>query len=143
MSLSGHLPGWMTRPLTVPEPWAIPLLGFAAVLTLGGLAVALWGLAYLRRNFSVFVEVREIIANGPYRFVRHPLYIGEILMATGLCLSRPTLFGILVVLALSRLQWARTVMEEARLSAASPEYAERMHTTGRFFPRMGAAPPRV
>ena len=136
VSLSDHLPRWMTRPLPVPAAWGLSLLGLSALLTVGGLAVTLWGLAHLRRSFSVFVEVREVVSDGPYRYVRHPLYIGEMTMATGLWLSGPTLFGLMVVVALSTLQLARAGMEEARLAASSAAYAKGMLTTGRFFPRL-------
>lgn len=137
VSLSDRVPAWLTRPFPVPPGWTIPLLSVSAGLTLGGLGLALWGLAHLRRSFSVFVEVRRIVTTGPYRWIRHPLYLGEVAMAAGLWLSRPATFGLLLVAVLLALQLARIDMEEARLSAASPEYAARMRVTGRLFPRLG------
>ncbi len=136
VGISDRLPGWLTHPLPVPVRFAIPLLGIAAVLTIGGLAIALWGLAHLRRNFSVFVEVREIVTTGPYAYVRHPLYLGEITMAAGLWLCAPTVFGFALVGTLSVLQLERAGMEEARLAAASPTYASLMTRTGRLLPRL-------
>jgi len=136
VSIEQKLPAWLARPLALPPTWGLHLVGLAAALTMAGLALSLWSLLHLRRSFSVFVEVREIVATGPYRHVRHPLYLGEITLAAGLLLCRPTAFGVLLVATLVRLQLLRADMEEARLAEASPEYAARLATTGRLFPRL-------
>jgi len=51
-----------------------------------------WGTAYLRADVmrDVRVHTERLVANGPYRYVRNPLYFGNILMATaiGLMASR-------------------------------------------------------
>ena len=135
-SLTDQLPGWLGGPLKYPGTWALKAIGVAAVLSVVGIGFALWGLLHLRRNFSVFVEVRDVVTTGPYRFVRHPLYVGEILMVLGLLLSAPTRFGIALLIALTVLQVVRAGMEERRLCDASPEYAGRMQMTGGFFPRL-------
>lgn len=135
VAISDRLPAWLTRPLPVPVRFAIPLLGVAAFLTIAGLGIALWGLSHLRRNFSVFVEVRDVVTTGPYAFVRHPLYLGEITMAAGLLLCGPSLFGVALVTTLATLQLARARMEESRLTAASPAYATLSTRTGRLLPR--------
>ena len=139
-SLMGPLPGWLGAPLKYPGTWALKAIGVAAVLCVAGIAIALWGLLHLRRNFSVYVEVRNVVTTGPYRFIRHPLYVGEILMVLGLLLSEPTRFGIALVATLTALQVARARMEEQRLCDASPEYAARMNATGGFFPRLFGRP---
>jgi protein-S-isoprenylcysteine O-methyltransferase Ste14 len=51
-----------------------------------GLLVALWARWTLAGNWSASVtykERHELITNGPYRFVRHPIYSGLILMMLG------------------------------------------------------------
>src|SRR5207244_4749278 len=55
----------------------------ADVLATAGLAYSVWGLAYLRRSFSIIPEARRLVTGGPYRLSRHPVYLGEIDTAIG------------------------------------------------------------
>src|SRR5437868_4063697 len=55
----------------------------ADVLATAGLAYSVWGLAYLRRSFSIIPEARRLVTGGPYSMSRHPVYLGEIATALG------------------------------------------------------------
>ena len=58
----------------------------ADILTGAGLIVALWARTILGTNWSsnvVLKEQHELIERGPYRFVRHPIYTGVLLMVLG------------------------------------------------------------
>ena len=61
-----------------PQPWILQ------VLVVAGFAIIVSSLFMLRpRNLNVAPEVRsggELITNGPYRFVRHPVYSGGVLV---------------------------------------------------------------
>ena len=63
------------------------LLGNAGlVLTIVGIAFALWARFYLGRNWSGRVTVKqdhELIRTGPYAIVRHPIYTGFLVALTG------------------------------------------------------------
>ncbi len=50
---------------------------FAVVLAVVGAALRFWGTAYLGRSV-VFeaMQAGEVVAAGPYRYVRNPLYLG-------------------------------------------------------------------
>ena len=52
--------------------------GVSDVLLLAGLAWAVWSLRSLGRNLSVIPQARDVADAGPYRWIRHPLYAGEI-----------------------------------------------------------------
>jgi protein-S-isoprenylcysteine O-methyltransferase Ste14 len=52
-----------------------------------GLLLALWSLLALGFSFSIAPEDRGIVERGPYRWIRHPMYLGEILSLLGLCIS--------------------------------------------------------
>jgi len=54
------------------------------ILATAGLAYAVWGLAFLRRSFSIIPEARRLVTGGPYAFSRHPVYLGEIVTAIGI-----------------------------------------------------------
>ena len=58
-----------------------------AVVCVFGLAVAIWSRRALAGNWSAtvtFKQGQELVQTGPYRFVRHPIYTGILLMILGL-----------------------------------------------------------
>ena len=59
------------------------------ILATLGLVYAVWGLAYLRRSFSIVPEARRLVTGGPYGLSRHPVYLGEIITAIGINLPTP------------------------------------------------------
>ena len=72
--------------LDVPEllRWA----GLALVAL--GVGVSLWAIATLGRHYDLELEIHrdhELVRNGPYRFVRHPVYTGLGLHFAGACLA--------------------------------------------------------
>ncbi len=49
------------------------------ILTIGGIAFAIWARRSLGRNWSGVPSIKqdhELVTSGPYRFVRHPIYTG-------------------------------------------------------------------
>ena len=72
--------------------------------------------------------------HGPYRLMRHPLYLGEIVGALGLVLADVSIPKILVFLLLAVCQVYRSIPEERLLSASFTEYADYASRTARFLP---------
>ena len=99
-----------------------------------GIAWALYSLSYLGRRFSIVPEARGLVTSGPYRLVRHPIYLGEIIAGVGLVL--PTLFTLhAVVLAVFlAAQLMRTYYEERMLRSAYPQYEAYAKHTHRLIP---------
>ena len=77
-----------------------------------------WAQVRLGRQFSVQVTLQEdhaLITDGPYRFLRHPRYLGIILFSTGISMIFRSAAGLgLVVLITAVLIW-RIVDEETLL----------------------------
>ena len=102
----------------------------SSIVVIAGTLFTIWSLATLGRCFGLFPEVRGLVMRGPYRVVRHPVYLGELLSAVGLLLAKPhpVIIGIFTVFI--ALQYWRTVYEERALSAAYPDeypaYARRV-----------------
>ena len=62
------------------------------------------------------------------------MYLGEIVMITGLVMTIPSPFSIALLVVFILFQYLRARMEQNRLSMASPEYVEHMQNSGMFFP---------
>jgi protein-S-isoprenylcysteine O-methyltransferase Ste14 len=102
----------------------------ADILATVGLAYAVWGLAYLRRSFSIVPEARRLVTGGPYAFSRHPVYLGEIVTAIGINLATfglPSALAILffVVCEVLRMRWEEGVLSRA-FPDEYPAYAARV-----------------
>lgn len=120
-------------------PFVVPLLSAgrpsagqaisADVLLLLGSAWSVWALKHLGRNLSVIAQARSVADNGPYRWLRHPLYLGEIVSTLGLAIAAGTLAALIAWAALCGLQIYRAVREEQVLARTLPDYrAYQAHT---------------
>lgn len=114
-----------------PTLWSGPahLAEAGVAITVVGAALALAAFVSLGRSFSVIPEARELATRGVYRFVRHPMYLAELLMIAGVLFDQAqltTLIGTLVVIGL---QVHRVRLEERLLRSALPssfvEFADR------------------
>ncbi len=116
----------------VYSPW--PVLALSAVLALGGSAFTVFSLATLGRCFGLFPEARGLVTRGPYRFIRHPVYLGEYVSGFGLLLPILSPWSVAVYLVFAILQLWRIVNEERALEAVFPEYAQYRQRTWRLIP---------
>ena len=106
----------------------------------GTIPLVFWLLRSLGKNITPTVVTRKehtLVTSGPYRWVRHPLYV----VGTGfwLSLSLLTAIWLLTVMAVFGffLMFLRTPLEEARLAEKfGEEYRAYCRRTGRFFPKL-------
>jgi len=125
-------------------PFVFPLLPHAPVtagrqlvadlLLAGGTAWAVWSLRSLGRNLSVLAQARAVADRGPYRFVRHPLYTGELVSTLGLALAAGTPAAFACWLGLVGLQVYRALREEQVLLQALPGYRAYRSRTAALLP---------
>jgi protein-S-isoprenylcysteine O-methyltransferase Ste14 len=90
----------------------------------------------LGRCFGLLPEVRGLVTRGPYRLVRHPVYLGEFGACAGLVLAAPSYWNFGVAAAFAAAQATRIRLEERALLAELPEYAEYAARTPRLVPRL-------
>lgn len=121
------LPLWL-RWLSIP----IALLGFGLLE---------WAQAALGKNWSdtsVQLKDHSLASHGPYRFVRHPIYTGFlVILSTPLLISANWLVG-LAWMGMAYLDINSRAAAEERMLAETfgQDYQNLERTTGRFFPRL-------
>lgn len=110
----------------------------AFFLILIGDVITLWGIFYLKRSFSIMTEVRVWVNAGPYRWIRHPLYCGEIISTLGFCLMKFSYLNIFLTLLFFFCILLRARYEEAKMIQFYPEYENYRMRVGFLFPKWKA-----
>ena len=92
-------------PRASTNPWL-------ALLLVPGLLLALWAMLALDRSFSIAPAKREIVTRGPYKYMRHPMYGGEILSLIGVLIASFSLWNVvLFIIFLASVLWRIRVEE--------------------------------
>ena len=127
--------------------YATPVVIVAgAIAAFLGALFRVWGAAYLG-YFTVHhaeMQAGGVVAAGPYRYVRNPLYLGAWFMMAAMSLLMPPT-GALFVMVLETFFLVRTILsEEAFLSARLGEpYREYLRAVPRLIPRLPSSLPRA
>ena len=124
--LSIRPPDWLLWPGAIPGMIAIAWLG----VSLGGLGllIRLWAVLTLRKRYTRTLLVQDdhaIERGGPYRFVRHPGYLGSLLCLNGFALASCSAAVVAASVAATFAAYAyRIRVEDAMLVAAFGERYE-------------------
>lgn len=130
-------PEWM-NPVTLPFPrwvrWSGILFGVLSLVLL------VWVQATLGRQWSMGVELRAqhtLVTQGPYRWVRHPMYSVLLAFLFAQCLISANLLFILGTLVSAALLHRRMSVEEEMMTERfGHQYAEYVGRTGRLWPHL-------
>lgn len=107
--------------LWLAEPTRGSLLAGATV-ALAGEAIRIWAAGHLDKG-------REVTASGPYRYMRHPLYVGSAIIGAGFAIASASIVvAVLVAVYLGATITAAVRSEERHLTekfgAAYPAYRD-------------------
>jgi protein-S-isoprenylcysteine O-methyltransferase Ste14 len=144
--LVGFTGGWLAtgahryEPAFAGYPW---LLGLAVFFTAACLAVRAWGSSYLTAAtvWNANAKTDSLIIAGPFRYTRHPLYLGNALLALGFGLLAPLPGAAFIVIAnaafIGALIRHEEVLMERRYGDAFRTYRTQVP---QLFPRLWPAP---
>jgi len=123
----------MPKPMSaVIFPSTTPICVLVVAFCITGLVTCLWARITLGRNWSSVVVLKvdqELVQAGPYRFVRHPIYSGMILMFAAIVLlvgraAGILAFGLFVYSFVLKLRREERMMLR-QFPTTYPEYAEK------------------
>ena len=86
--------------------------------------LVLWSLLTLGSRFSIAPADRGLVTIGPYRLVRHPMYLGELLLRLAICAGNPE--QLLVWLPLMLVLQIIRAMREERIISGYPDYTQKV-----------------
>jgi protein-S-isoprenylcysteine O-methyltransferase Ste14 len=100
----------------------LPLLSLLMTVGLGleiaGLGLAIWARQHLGPYWSGEIAIKDehqLIKTGPYRYLRHPIYTGLLMMYAGLTVATGEWLGIIGLVVAVVAYWRKTRLEEATL----------------------------
>ena len=77
---------------------------------------------------------KGIVTVGIYKFIRHPIYSGNLVMLFGLSVASGSFVVFLNFLITSYFYFKSAVLEEKALERKFPDYVRYKENTGRYFP---------
>jgi protein-S-isoprenylcysteine O-methyltransferase Ste14 len=129
-----------------PKASEIPLIGVVLAAALSFLCAALrtWATAYLRADVmqDSSLHAEKIVADGPYRHVRNPLYLGGILLALGMGLMMSRTGFLLSAIGVTIFSLRLIGLEESNMSKErGASFAEYCRLVPRMIPSITARVP--
>ncbi len=121
----GVLPHWLFYP--------------GEVLFVAGYAFTIYSIVLLGRYYSTYVEVlpgHTLIESGPYRLIRHPNYLGQMVGVIGLGLALQSWVALLVLVITGASYFAYRIRNEEAFLAAEmgSNYTNYINRTRRLVP---------
>lgn len=104
-----------------------------------GFLVLVVAILNLDRNLTPYPSPKTnaaLITTGLYKYVRHPIYSGIILLFTGYSLYKDSWYKLGIAFLLIVLFHFKTLYEEARLSEKFTDYKNYKKKTGKFLPKL-------
>ncbi len=128
-----------------PELWPVPMARciLSIVAMLGGLALSIWTIVYMRRvgkgnpldafGHEVAPRTSRLMTDGPYRMNRNPMLSGTLIYLIGVALWLWQWQAWIVWLIFLSIMMVQVMSEERRLrSDFGEEYTNYCHRTRRF-----------
>lgn len=105
--------GSAALPMLIQVTETPPLAG--TLLACAGALLTMWALLSLGKSFGIAPADRGLVVSGPYRFLRHPMYAGALLVAAVTVSWNVSLWNLAVLVVSGASAALRIVLEERTL----------------------------
>ena len=112
---------------------ALPNLASTACVLIGTVMM-LVTIRHLGRSFSLVPQARSVVQTGPYRWIKHPLYLVEEIVVLGVVLQYLSPETVIVLILHIGVQICRILYEEDLLRRNCPEYSSYEASRWRLIP---------
>ena len=137
--IGAHADGWVAVQLLAPLMKSASLV-LGAMLVAAGYAGTLWCYFAMGNTWRIGInrkEKTELVTAGPYRLVRHPIYLFQLLMLLGAALLLPTILSLVILaLHLTCIQIKASDEEAYLLGVHGEQYRDYLARSGRLFPKV-------
>jgi len=131
---------WLSTQSGWDADFLVRWLFVAAALVIAVAAlIRSWASAYLHADvvYAAVVKTESLVADGPYRFVRNPLYFANVLLAVGFAAMMSRSGAAATVVLMLGFCYRLIFREEAELASAQGDsYARYRHAVPRLWPRL-------
>jgi protein-S-isoprenylcysteine O-methyltransferase Ste14 len=110
------------------------LLSLAYILVAMGTLASAWIAFRLGAGYGVLPHARKLVTTGPYRRIRHPLYLAEQVATLGILIQYRQPWAAILGIAVFAAQIPRMHYEERVMTEAFPEYRIYAARTFRLIP---------
>lgn len=120
------------------------ILVIATAFVVAAAWLRMWGSAYIGASIvqSGNMHAPSVVADGPYRYLRNPLYLGTILFTLGLVWLMRPIGAVITVVLIVLYQFRLILREEPYLSETlGPAYLEYCRQVPRIVPRLASRVP--
>jgi len=115
--------------LWLPKP-SVKSICAGAVLIVTGLAIRALASGHVRKN-------EELTTSGPYAYIRHPLYLGSLIMASGFALAARSWWIALMTALIFLIIYVPVMLaEETFLRQRFPQFEDYAGSVPRLWPRL-------
>lgn len=136
LALSTSIARWRWLPL---DQATLVVTTLAILFAFAGAALRIWGSAWLGASIvqSPSMHAGQVMASGPYRYVRNPLYLGTWLFSVGVSILMPP-SGAIFFLAATFFFYLRLILAEEDYLARQlgPAYADYRQRVPRLLPSL-------
>lgn len=124
--------------------WLHVIFGIGTLLVFIAAAYRTWATAYLRTEIvhDMSQHSENVVADGPYRYTRNPLYLGNLFMAAGVGLMASRVGWFFIVIAIWLFDYRLILREEqGLLETQGEDYRRYLRSVPRLLPSVTARVP--
>jgi len=106
-------------------------------IAVAGLIIYLYNLFIMGKSWSIDVRANKLVTDGFFKYIRHPLYLGSMIICLGLIIMSYNAYLLILFLLIDLpFVWFKSRFEEEFLKKNMKGYKDYMKKTYMFIPKI-------